>query len=262
MKKLLSLICIMLLISCDKENIDLESNPIDSNINIEFRELLGTDSRQLALYCQTDKVYPCVNYPIVTEENYDNNRLNITFTEVLEIDFCYTAIGPATAEIGLPSLETGTYEIELNNANLKNKGTLYISDNKVDIIFKKQKGINIVRQSTQRVPPNTYWGEISYFDEGTTNQANDFLQKVAVLGADFGKQNQGHYVYYEIDKNGDIINNAENSGSSFAKAFIFQYTGDEELLKEQLKEIATAYFDDNMYIYINTYKGERIINWD
>ena len=259
MKKLITLIFVISFISCEDE-INLQSNPIDSNVIIELRELLGTDSRQFSLFCETEKQYPCVNYPILTEENFEKDKLDITFTEVVETDFCFTAIGPATTIVNLPSLENGTYEIGLNNANFANKGKLIISNDKVDIIFKNPKGIHITRQSTRRVPSNTYWGTIGYHSETTISKVNEFIRKVSELGADFNKQVPGHYFYYEIDKNGEIVGNAENSGSYFLKAFIFQHTGDEELFKKRIKEIATTYFDD-MYINIETCKGERIVNW-
>ena len=260
MKKIITFIFVLSLFSCDNDGINLLSNPIDSNIIIEFRELLGTDSRQFSLFCQTEKQYPCCNYPILAEEKFADNKLDITFTEVLETDLCFTAIGPATTIVNLPSLVNGTYEIGLKNANLANKGKLEISDDNVDIIFKNEKGILIKRQSTRRVPLNTYWGTIGYHSATTINKVNDFIQKASELGADFRKQTPGHYFHYEIDKNGDIVEDIENSGYYFLKCFIFQYTGDEDLFKKEIKELAATYFDD-MDIRIETYKGEDICNW-
>ena len=260
MKKIITLIFVIILNSCDNDGDNLRSNPIDSNITIEFRELLGTDSRQLSFFCQTGKIYPCINYPILTEQNFENDILDITFTKVIETDICLTAIGPATTNVFLPSLVNGTYEIALNNSKLANKGKLEISNDKVDVIFENEKGIIIKRQSTRRVPLNTYWGTIGYHSATTINKVNDFLQKASELGVDFSYQKPGHYFYYEIDENGEIVENIENSGYYFLKGFIFQYTGDEDLFKKEIKELAVTYYDD-MYINIETYKGERIYNW-
>lgn len=261
MRKLFLFICLISFASCMQEKIDLQSNPIDSNINVEFREMLGKDSRQLTLHCQTEKAYPCINYPIAITQNFENNKLSITFTKVLETDFCLTAIGPASVGINVPTLDNGTYEIELNNGNFANTGKFIVSDEKVELLFKNPKGINIVRKITHRVPTKTYWGTIGYHTEATAGKVNDFLQKASALGADFNKQTPGDYYYYEIDNKGDIVTETENSGYYFVKAFIFQFDGNEELFKKEIKDLAKTYFDD-MYISINTYKGEYIYNWD
>lgn len=261
MKKILFFISLLFIVACTNEKIDWASNPIDSNIHVEFREMLSIDSRQLTLSCATEKQYPCINYPIATKLNFDNNKLSVTFTHVVETEFCFTAIGPATASVVLPDLENGEYELELNNGNLENKGKLIVSDEKVDILFNNPKGIHITRQSTRRVPSNTYWGTIGYHAESTSQKVTEFLQKAAALGVEFNKQEPGDYFYYEIDKKGNIITETENSGYYFVKAIVFQYTGNEELFKKQLKELGKTYFDD-MYISIYTYKGEHIYNWD
>ncbi len=260
MRKIVFFISLLFIVSCTNEKIDWESNPIDSNIHVDFREILGIDTRQLTLFCATEKAYPCINYPIATKFSFDNNKLSVTFTDVVATEFCFTAVGPATTNIVLPVLGNGEYELELNNGNLKNSGKFIVSDEKVDILFKNPKGISITRQSTHRVPSNTYWGTIGYHTESTAQQVTDFLQKTAELGAKFNKQNPGDYFYYEIDKNGDIITETENSGYHFVKAIVFNYTGDEESFKKQLKELSKTYFDD-MYISIYTYKGEHIYNW-
>ncbi|MGC4233163.1 MAG: hypothetical protein QM594_09300 [Niabella sp.] len=260
MKKLILLFATISFISCNKNRVDLSSNPIDSNIKIEFREELSATSRQPYLLCITEKAYPCINYPILTEEKFENNRLSVTFTKVVETEFCLTAIGPARTGVNLPS-ENGTYEIGLHNGKFSNTGTLVISDEKVDILFEKTRGIDILRQTTRRVPPNTYWGTIGYHSAGTGNKVNEFLEKASVLGADFRKQTPGHYFFYEIDKNGNIVTHTETSGYHFSKKFIFQFTGDEASFKSQIKQLAKTYFGD-MNISIETYKGEHIYNWN
>ncbi|MFT3904309.1 MAG: hypothetical protein QM727_14135 [Niabella sp.] len=260
MKKFIVPLALLSLISCNKDNVDLTSNAIDTNIRVEFREQLSPTSRQPYLLCQTEKAYPCSNYGILTERTFDKNKLDITFVRVLQSDICLTSLGPATTSIDLP-LENGTYEIGLTNGKFANTGTLIISDDKVDILLKKTKGINIFRQTTRRVPPNTYWGTIGYHTESTSDKVNDFLQKVSALGAEFAKQTPGYYFFYEIGNDGNIVTNTEMSGYYFSKKFIFQFTGDEEVFKRRLKELSKTYFDD-MYINIETYKGEQIYNWN
>lgn len=260
MKKTVILCISVLLLACNN-NPELDDiPPIDPNITIELREVLGTDSRNLMLYCKTEKIYPCINFPILTEKTVDKDSYKITFTGIGEIGICLTAIGPASTVIELNSTSNGNYQIELNNGNLKNKGTLEVSDSEIAINIAQQNGIEILRPVTKRVPSKTYWGTIGYHTESTINKVNEFLQKLKDNGAIFNKQNPGHYFYYEIDQNGDIVTNTENSGYYFMKASIFQYNGDEVGFKQQIKELAVPYYDD-MSINVQTYKGEQINNW-
>ncbi|MGV8092283.1 MAG: hypothetical protein AB2L24_10515 [Mangrovibacterium sp.] len=263
MKKISIFVIVALLVACEQDEDPLKKNAIDSKIKIEPREYLDLNSRQLVLYCQTEKAYPCINYPILTEQVFQENKLSITFTSVLETDFCLTAVGPASAIINLGNMANGQYELELNNAELKNKGTLKISDSEITLDFKNQNGIEIVRQITKKVPVDTYWGTIGYHTGSTIEKVDEFLEKLKDIdGVAFNKQVPGKYFYYEIDQNGEIVTNTENSGYHFVKAFIFQYTGDdEEKFKEEIDFLVTPYFDD-MYINVETYKGERIYNWD
>jgi hypothetical protein len=210
MKRLLTFCCFLLLFSC--EDNDLGSNPIDSKIIIETREILESHSKRLTFFCKTEKIYPCVNFPLLTEEQSDENSFKITFTSVEETIFCFTALGPATTTIDLNTVSNGEYEIELNNAKLKNKGTLKVTDADISLQFGQKNGIDFVRENTKRVPANTYWGTIGYHVQSSSTLVDEFIQKFSDAGAVFDKQSPGHYFYYEIDNSGDIITNVENSG--------------------------------------------------
>ncbi|MFN7600658.1 MAG: hypothetical protein ACK5R0_04590, partial [Bacteroidota bacterium] len=145
-------------------------------------------------------------------------------------------------------------------ANLKNTGVLRVNDNEIQLVFSQQNGIEIVRPTTRRVPQNTYWGTIGYHQSSSINLVNEFIQKLTDKRAKFNKQTPGHYFYYEIDQNGDIITNTENSGYYFVKAFIFQFDGDESELKDVIKIDGKAYKVD-LSINVETFKGERVNNW-
>ncbi|GAB3419395.1 hypothetical protein GCM10027516_14810 [Niabella aquatica] len=81
-------------ISCDRRGADLTSNPIDSNIKVEFREQLSATSRQSYLFCATERAYPCINFGILTDEKLNKNKLDVTFVKVIESGICLTALGP------------------------------------------------------------------------------------------------------------------------------------------------------------------------
>lgn len=58
MRKLLTFGIATLLVSCEYNDTGLNSNPIDSKITIETRELLEPNSRRLTFYCKTERIYP------------------------------------------------------------------------------------------------------------------------------------------------------------------------------------------------------------
>jgi hypothetical protein len=249
-----------MLVACDNKDDDLRNNPIDSKISIETREVLGSESRSLTFYCRTEKSYPCINYPLAFSLNKANGKYELTFSGIIETKICLTAIGPATATVNLNNVPNGFYSFEVNNANLQNCGNLKVSDSEIVLNFSKQNGIEIVRAKTLRVPTNTFWGTIGYHTPDSEKLVADFLQKLKEEGALFSKQKPGHYFYYEIDNKGEIISNKENSGYHYVSAFVFQFNGNESDFKEKVKKIASSYFDD-LYIYINSSKGETINNW-
>ena len=76
----------------------------------------------------------------------EGNSLKINFQHVSPdaSGKCGAAVGPATAEINLGTLDTGIYTIELNNGVLENKGTLEITSTELILDFPQQKGIDIL----------------------------------------------------------------------------------------------------------------------
>lgn len=259
--KVLWIFCIAtVFFACEEKDLELTSNPIDFQIFIETREVLEADSRRAILLCKTEKIYPCVNFSLLTEENIDKNSLELNFTSVGETRLCATALGPATTSIDLNTLTVGEYDIQLNNGSLTNEGTLKITDKDISLFFQYERGIELVRPTINRVPPNTYWGTIGYHTSSSIIVVNEFLQKLTAIGAEFSKQKPGHYFYYEIDINGDIITNTENSGYYFKKAFIFQFDGDESELKSLIRNDGKNYKTE-LSINVESYKGEQINNW-
>lgn len=205
MNRLLSFCFLTLLISCDDNDLGLKSNPLDSKVIVETREVLDPNSRHLTFFCTTEKIYSCVNFPLLTDKQADENSFKITFTSVGETTLCLTALGPATTSIDLNSVPNGEYEIELNNAKHENKGKLKVTDTDISLQFGLTNGIDFVRTNTKRVPNKTYWGTIGYHVESSSTLVDEFIQKFTDAGAIFSKQSPGHYFYYEIDNSGDIV---------------------------------------------------------
>src|SRR5690606_12435575 len=146
MRRLLIIFILSLLFACNNDDLDLKSS-IDSNIKIELREWINPDEKGLHLHSTTERIYPCVNYPLMFDQHFDRKRIVITFTGVIETDVCLTALGPAKATVDLSHLEKGIYELELNNGALKNHGKLVITDTESKLEFATQNGIQIMKEN-------------------------------------------------------------------------------------------------------------------
>src|SRR5204863_3558025 len=95
MRKLSIFVFAALVIGCEYNDNGLSSNPIDSKISIETREVLELNSRRLTFYCSTERIYPCINFPLLMEKETNGNAFEVTFTSVGETNLCLTALGPA-----------------------------------------------------------------------------------------------------------------------------------------------------------------------
>lgn len=260
MKRVLIFAYAILFVSCEKNDLSLKGNSIDSKIAIETREVLEPSLRRVTFLCKTDKIYPCVNFSILTEKAVSESSVKITFTSVDESDLCLTALGPATVWIDAGVLSAGEYDIEFNNGSLVNRGKMIITDADIGLRFAEQRGISIVRQVTRRIPEKTYWGVIGYHDQSSATVANTFIRKFKDLGAKFDGQVPGYYSYYEIDEAGNRVFDRSKSGYWFAVPFVFQFYGDEAELKKLIQIEGNAYKNE-VSISSENYKGEQLNNW-
>lgn len=107
----------------------------------------------LMLFCKTETQFKSGGYQLITDQSLKKNSLTINFTGVSAPDpesFVTGAFSPATAIVDLTDFENGKYEIELNNGSLKNTGTLTITNEKVELLVKNQKGIKIVNPTLEK----------------------------------------------------------------------------------------------------------------
>ena len=105
----LALILIAGLLSCEYTDNGLGNNPIDSKIIIEPREILNGGSKNITLFAQTKKIYPCINYSIDVNTEINENGFKVTYTGVGDLNICLTALGPATRSIDFGNLSNGDY---------------------------------------------------------------------------------------------------------------------------------------------------------
>lgn len=57
-------------------------------------------------FVETVDEYPCSNYPLIIDVDVDGARVTASVEGIGEVEVCATALGPATALIPYPSLDT------------------------------------------------------------------------------------------------------------------------------------------------------------
>ena len=116
---------------------------IDSKINIRIEKMIEDT---LLFYCHTEEIYPCSNYSIKYEYKQTSNNIYIIFKEIIKWDACATAFGPARACINLGVLENGTYNLYIQNGNIKHKGELTVSSDSYKINFRNNNKIKFINK--------------------------------------------------------------------------------------------------------------------
>lgn len=131
-------------------------NTESENIQITIEDT-WMDFFPLRLTCQTKTQFISGGYQLITDQSFENNSIKIDFTGVNKpgpgSSFA-NACSPASSTINLKYFGNGAYEIELNNGNLKNKGTLTITKEKVELQIENPKGINIINPILERTTTN------------------------------------------------------------------------------------------------------------
>ena len=106
MKKIIafSLLAISLLISCEKDSVE---KTIDSDILISAR----LEDQKVFIDAETEKKFPCINYSIDYSSQKEEKTITINFIDIVKPGGCYTALGPAKANIDLDELDQGNNTI-------------------------------------------------------------------------------------------------------------------------------------------------------
>jgi hypothetical protein len=101
-----SLLAIGLLISCEKDSVE---KTIDSDILVSAR----LEDEKIFIDAETEKEFPCINYLIEYSFQKEEKNITIDFIDIVKPGGCYTALGPAKANVELDKLDHGDYSLIL-----------------------------------------------------------------------------------------------------------------------------------------------------
>ena len=132
---------------------------------VETLDSTGT-GRHFILNCATIKYYGCCNFIINYKVNREGNVITISFGTVNMPPMCLTSLGPATAQIDLGVLPTGTYTLNLISGTI-NTSKLTVDNNQYKLSPVSGTNVSYARTTLLRIPDNTIWGYVCYDSTGT-----------------------------------------------------------------------------------------------
>ncbi len=237
--------------ACD-DNSEKNLALADSRIHLRMVEDFTLSPRTFQLHCVTEKIYPCVNFPIVARSRQSSKSIDISFEGVIETDICLTAIGPATTTIDLGALSEGAYALNLRNGGVTQTGTLVVEAGSYTVVFDESDSFAFADKRLNRIPEQTIWGYVGY------DQQEEFLTLLKGLGAEEKNFSPGDYREFQIDENGKRI---QSSGPERNHYFVFRYAGDPAAIDAMMRRYAEKYRGQYVYTAVYTDRGEQFLSW-
>ena len=258
MKSLAKYLVIILLfaLGCSKQE---SFEPIVSDIEITMVETIDSTGRTFQLKCVTKEHYPCANYHLVSNLTKASNSYVIDFMGIEIPEVCLAAFGPALANIELGNPANAVYDLVIKTDEATSTGKLYVSTDHYILDFVQTGRIGFTNPILNRVPENTIWGTIGYHNSDTKTLAEEFIESLKSLGAETRSYLPGDYGYFSISSKGQI-EPPENHGNYFIDAFILEYTGKSNNLKDVVRNYGLNY-NDKLKILLYTTRGDMFRSW-
>ena len=245
------------IIGCDKSTEVYRG--VDSEINIRMVERFDNYPRTLELHFVTTKIYPCLGYSIKLSWQQSSNAIDITFKEIVApVGGCFTTLAPAMAIIDFGVLSNGTYQLNLQNGQVRYSGELIVSSDSYAINFPANSAFNFTNSPLNKIPKHTIWGAVDYHKEEGLPLIQSFFTALMDLGATQKSFTPGYYTAFTIDENGDIVPPSNQIWSG--QLFIFHFAGDTADLDEFLRQWSYKH-SEYMHVWIRTDKGEEFLSW-
>lgn len=194
---------------------------------------------QIRLNMKTERIFGCSNYKIKYVLHQENNNIQIGILGIYLDNGCYTALGPAIAEIFL-NISSGYYELSFNQWGFLDEYKLSLTDSSIKLIEDISSYTTPEYKMFWRYPPKSF----AYLC-GTTLQTKwicgDFLDTLfskvplnSIVFSDSGeigypRTSQGHYYdmpakYFKYDYESDF-DSAGYILQSYSQNIISQYSG-------------------------------------
>lgn len=125
--------------SCSTQSADADGK-VGSDIKVILQEEISEEGSKLVIRSETFEIFSCYNFSIVTQQQFRNNEITITYSGILKPELCLTALGPAQS-LELFGLKNGIYKIVFVNDGVKNEGELTVDDEKYVLEIEDPKNV-------------------------------------------------------------------------------------------------------------------------
>ncbi len=210
--------------------------PIDSPIEIRLHETLTPNGRALELRCATKHIYPICGFELLTDVRYQRNLARIEFTEISVPRGGCTSPRPASTKVPLDPILAQTFGLQFKVNGEVVPVRLRINADSFAVAHGEGRWILFPQPVLHRVPPGTIWGQIEWGPTDQSARAGAALDSLLSIGARPKRLAPGDYEYFRIDAAGTI--EPLPNGAYYARSFLFEYTGDREVLAGVVKAFA------------------------
>jgi hypothetical protein len=248
---LITLFGVLTFTSCLKD--EKEYLPLGA-VDLMMIEGLSEDARFLFFEFETEESYPCLNYFIRHESSASGGNIDINLIDIEKSDYCFTALGPAKAEINLGIYQIGTYAAMVQIGEVENTGTLQVTNSQYILTLDDPQMISISIDTLNRIPENLIWGYASYMDDEDIPVVDAFLDSLAQRGANPVSLLPGEFGYFSIDDD-ENIHLVDEPEWPMSKNFYYQFENPDEDLRDVLKHFYLYHYGD-LFAFIRTSGGQ------
>lgn len=262
MEKLILLLLSIFIFSCNRDDNDvlnyadysvyITETSIDTDISFMPEERFNTKNTSqtpsLKLKLITTKIFPCMNYGLVTSKFIHDNELIIRFDAIYKPGLCLTALGPATSYIDLTE---NTNIITFINGKTIDKYSIEINQEKVSISPIASNFTSSPYSNTFKYPQNSF----AYVCGTNTNNTDIYYDFLTVL-----KQNP-NFTEFEFKGDGRIPYPESSDGhwvNHPSKFFIYKDYQEFENLKSVLRSYSSENIEKNSGVSIAIYGWDNV----
>lgn len=248
---IITLIGVLTFTSCLKD--EKEYLPLGS-VELKMIEGLTEDARFLFFEFETEESYPCLNYFIRHESSASGGNIDINLIDIEKSDYCFTALGPAKAEINLGIYQIGNYSANIQIGEVGNTGTLQVTNSQYIFTIDDPQLITLSVDTLNRIPENFIWGYAAYMDDEDIPVVDAFLDSLVQRGAIPVALLPGEFGYFSIDDEGDI-HLMDEPEWPMSKNFYYLFENPDEDLRDVLKHFYLYHYAD-LFGFIRTSRGQ------
>ncbi len=250
-----------LLFSCKLD--DGESlQPITSDVEIEMIEDLGSGKPSFLLNFTTENKYPCSNYALLMEGGFDDDKLDLTFTDVYIGSTCLGGTEPAHNAYVFGELEEGTYDISLKIKGGETKtGQVVVSDSAYSLSFTSGSGFEVINTHLFKMPKGIVWGTLTKNSNEAAVDAlvDNFFELAHNNGLADTLLAAGDYTYFKVDDVGKVTKRRSSVAPAGTIDFVMYYTGNKKAdLIAAIKDFAVTY-QEKLTVEVYDWEGTIFI---